>query len=85
MLKIDAGDFVQKSMQFLKYGAMLGFFVTSVLVINLNNKAFKYIFKDHAKNYFWFFLLLSIIPLLVFIYLFNLFFGKLNLTFAAGK
>lgn len=76
-------DITLKATQFLRYGAMLGFFVTSILVINLNNKAFRYVFKSHARSYFWFFMLLSIIPLLVFIFLFTTFFGKLNLSLAA--
>jgi hypothetical protein len=77
--------FAGRAMQFLRWGAMLGFFVTAVLVINLNNKAFRFVFREHARSYFWFFLILSIIPLLVFIYLFNAFFGKLNLSFAASQ
>jgi hypothetical protein len=84
-MKVDVLVFIEKSMQFLRYGAMLGFFVVSILIINLNNKAFRFVFREHAKTYFWFFLLLSIIPLLVFIYLFNAFFGKLNLSFAASQ
>ena len=74
---------VEKAAGFLKYGAMLGFLVTTILIINLNNKAFKFVFKDHAKRYFWFFMLLSLIPLLAFIYLFTAFFGKLNISRAA--
>jgi len=66
-----------EALQFLKFSAIAGFLATATLLINLNNKAFNYIFKEKAKSYFWFFLLISIIPLLAIIYVFNVFFGKL--------
>lgn len=84
-MKVDFLEVTNKAIQFLRYGAMLGFFVASILIINLNNKAFNFVFKEHAKRYFWFFMLLSVIPLLVFIFLFNAFFGRLNLSLAATQ
>ncbi len=72
--------FIHKALQIFKYGAIVGFFVTTILVINLNNKAYNHVFKQKSKSYFWFFLLLSIIPLLSFIYIFNMFFGRFTLA-----
>src|SRR3972149_5607418 len=84
VMQIDPQAFVNQTLSLFKYGAMLGFLVATVLLMNLNNKAFKYVFKDRAKSYFWFFLLLSVIPLLVFIYIFNLLFGRLSLAMGAN-
>jgi len=72
---------IQKFIQVFKYGAIVGFFVTTILIINLNNKAFNSVFQQRSKSYFWFFLLISIIPLLAFIYVFNILFGKITLAF----
>ncbi len=72
---------IHKVLQIFKYGAIVGFFVTTVLIINLNNRAYNHVFQTKAKSYFWFFLIISIIPLLSFIYIFNMFFGKFTLAF----
>jgi len=74
--------FIHKTLQVFKYGAVAGFLVTTTLIINLNNKAFNSVFKGKTKSYFWFFLLVSLIPLLVFIYIFSALFGKLSLAFS---
>lgn len=84
ILDLDLRLIAQKTMQIFKYGAMVGFLVTTVLVINLNNRAFNSIFKERAKSYFWFFLLISVIPLLAFIYIFNMFFGRFAQAFVGS-
>ena len=80
MEAIDIENFLNQVALIFKYGAMLGFLVATTLLINLNNKAYSRVFKTKSKSYFWFFLVLSIIPLLAFIYVFNFLFGKLTLA-----
>jgi spore maturation protein SpmB len=82
MVEVDPQLFMNKVLEVFKYGAMLGFLVATTLLINLNNKAFTSVFREHSKAYFWFFLVISVIPLLAFIYVFNFLFGRL--TFAFG-
>lgn len=77
-MKIDPQVFINQTLTFFRYGAIAGFIVCATLLINLNNKAFTYIFKDRAKQYFWFFMLLSVIPLLAIIFVFNALFGGLT-------
>jgi hypothetical protein len=84
LLDIDLPLIAQKTMQIFKYGALVGFLVTTVLIINLNNKAFNTVFKDRAKSYFWFFLIISVIPLLAFIYIFNLLFARFSTVFGVN-
>jgi hypothetical protein len=78
-LVLDKSTFVEQSMQMVRYSAIVGFIAATTLVINLHNKLYLKVFKNKAKSYFWFFLLLSIIPLLVFLYIFNALFQKLSL------
>jgi apolipoprotein N-acyltransferase len=65
-----------KASIFLEYSAIMGLIVTTVLIININNKAFNYVFKENSKRFFWLFMILSTIPLLIFIYLFTVLFGR---------
>lgn len=60
---------------FFRYSAILGFISVSVLIINLNHKLFDTVFRDSAKKFWWLFVLVSTVPLLVIIYVFNFFFG----------
>ena len=64
-------------LEFLRYSAIVGFISTATIVINLNNKAFKRILGENAARLWWLFVLLAVIPLFVFLYLFNLIFGQL--------
>lgn len=76
-MTLDKKEVVAQTIQVIKYSAIVGFIATTTLLINLNNKLFLNVFKEKAKSYFWFFLVISIIPLLAFLYIFNVFFGKL--------
>lgn len=64
-------------MQFLNYSAITGFIVVTVLLVNLNHKAFNYVLKDNAKKYWWLFVVFAVVPLALFIYAFTFIFGKL--------
>jgi ATP-dependent Zn protease len=81
-MTIDPTFFFQKAIEFLRYGAIIGFLVATTLLINLNNKAYNSVFKEKKKQYFWFFLVISLIPLLIFIAIFNFIFQRL--TMASG-
>lgn len=59
---------------FLEFTAFLGFLVTATLFINLNFKGFKTVFREKTLNYWWLFILLTVAPLLVIIYIFTLLF-----------
>ena len=74
--------FTRKAVEIFRFGAIIGLIVATTLFVNINNKAFNTVFRERAKSYFWFFLMLSVIPLLVFIYIFSFLFGKL--TYAMG-
>jgi len=62
-------------LEFMRYSAITGFIVTTTLIVNINHHVFGTIFRERAKSYWWLFVLSGIIPLLVFIYIFNFIFG----------
>ena len=64
---------------FLRFSAITGFLATTTLFINMHHEAFGRMFKQRASNYWWLFVLLSIVPFLLFLYIFNFVFGKLQL------
>lgn len=67
----------EELMQFIHYSAITGFIVVTVLIINLNHKAFDYVLKDNSKKFWWLFVILAVIPLSLFLYAFTFIFGKL--------
>ena len=67
--------FSPEFLAFVRYGAITGFICVSVLIINLNHKLFNTVFRDSAKRFWWLFVLISLVPFLVIIYIFNFFFG----------
>jgi len=69
--------FTDKIVQFIRFSAILGFIIFATFVINFNNKAFNYVLKEKAKKFWWLFILISIVPLLLFLYLFSIIFGKI--------
>ena len=60
--------------QFLRLSSFIGFMVTATFIINLNFKTFRSVFKEKTGHYWWLFLLITLIPLMVIIYLFSLLF-----------
>lgn len=60
---------------FLKTSAFAGFLVATTLVVGLNFKIFKFVFKDSILAYWWAFMLVSLIPLFLLLYVFTLLFG----------
>lgn len=60
---------------FFRYSAILGFICVATLVINLNHNLFNKVMSDNAKTFWWLFVIISVVPLLVIIYVFNFFFG----------
>jgi len=62
-------------LSFFRYAAILGFISVAVLIINLNHKLFDTVFRDSAKKFWWLFVLVSVVPFLVIIYVFDFFFG----------
>jgi hypothetical protein len=60
---------------FFRYSAIIGFVCTAVLLINLNKTLFDTVLRDSAKKFWWLFLVVSLVPLLVIIAVFDFFFG----------
>lgn len=54
--------------------AIAGFLTASVLLININHKAFKFVFKEKSKTYWWLFTVFTVVPMLVILQVFSLFF-----------
>ncbi len=59
---------------FLKTSVFAGFLVTTTLIVGLNFKIFKFVFKDSILKYWWAFMLVSLIPLFLLLYFFTLLF-----------
>ncbi len=64
-------------MLFLTISAITGFIITSVLIINLNRRAFNYVMQDNAKKFWWLFAILAVVLLSLFLYAFTFLFGRL--------
>ena len=60
---------------FFKMSVFVGFLVTTTLIVGLNFKIFKFVFKDSIQKYWWAFMLASLIPLFLLLYFFTLLFG----------
>jgi len=56
--------------------AIAGFLTASVLLININHKAFKFVLKEKSKTYWWLFTVFTVVPLLVILQIFTIFFGR---------
>lgn len=78
-MKEDFINLPRAWVSFFRYSAMAGFLAITALIINLNHKAFNKLFGEKAKTYRWVFLVTSIFPLLLFLYIFALLFGKADL------
>jgi hypothetical protein len=61
-------------LSFFRFAAITGFIVTATLIINLNFKVFRRVFKEKTYRFFWLFLILAIVPLLLIVYIFTLLF-----------
>jgi len=66
-------------MAFFRFSAVAGLLATTVLLINLNHKAFDRVLGPKSKSLWWLFVLFSVVPLLLFLYIFTFLFGKMNL------
>ena len=62
-------------LEFVRYSAIAGFIAATTLVVNINHKIFRKIFKENPGTYWWLFVVSSLIPLSVFFYIFSLVFG----------
>jgi hypothetical protein len=56
-----------KLSDFLTTAVFIGFLTTTTLVVGLNFKVFKFVFKDNIGKYWWLFLLSALIPLFLFL------------------
>jgi len=56
--------------------AIAGFVTSSVLLVNINHRAFKWVLKEKSKTYWWLFTVFTVVPLLVILQIFSLFFGR---------
>ena len=75
---VDLFDLVPPQiMTFVRYTAIAGFIAIVPLVINLDYKAFSLVFKEKTITYWWFFVVLTIVPLMVLLYAFSKIFGRL--------
>jgi len=73
---MDASQIPQQLIEFVKFAAIIGLIATTTVVINLSNTAFRNVFRERTKTYWWLFATLTVIPLLVFLYIFSLLFKK---------
>jgi hypothetical protein len=71
---ITAKQLDPRLVEFVRFSALVGFIVTATLVINLNHRAFKSVFKEKAKSYWGLFFLLALVPLLLVFYFFSIIF-----------
>ena len=53
-----------------------GFVTASVLLININHRTFKWVLKEKSITYWWLFTVLTIVPLLMILQVFSIFFGR---------
>ncbi|OGM09492.1 hypothetical protein A2159_01010 [Candidatus Woesebacteria bacterium RBG_13_34_9] len=68
-----------ETMAFLRFSAIAGLLTTTTLLVNLNKKTFNNIFQQRSKSLWWVFLFSSILPLLLFLYIFNFLFGEIDM------
>lgn len=59
-----------------RISSIAGFIAAVTLIINLNFVAFRKVFKKRTRTYWWLFLVFMLAPLFLFLYIFNLFFGR---------
>ena len=77
---ISAETFSQQIQSFFKFSAVVGFLATTTLLINLNHFTFQRVFGEgKSKSFWWLFVLFSVIPLLVILYIFNIVFNRISL------
>ncbi|MCS7091763.1 MAG: hypothetical protein NZM26_00205 [Patescibacteria group bacterium] len=69
---------------FFRIGAIAGFIAAVTILINLNHKGFRYLFRDKATKYWWVFVIACVIPFLVILYMFTIIFGKLSSSVQAS-
>lgn len=60
----------------IKFAAFIGLIVFTTIIVSLNFRVFRVIFKERATSFWWLFLILSIIPLLMLLSLFTLIFER---------
>lgn len=72
--EIYSNVILQHVLTVLKLAALIGFLVCTTLIINLNHRAFNSLLNKRASSLWWLFLLLSIIPFVLIIFVFNFFF-----------
>ncbi|OGM03590.1 hypothetical protein A2715_00330 [Candidatus Woesebacteria bacterium RIFCSPHIGHO2_01_FULL_39_32] len=66
-------------LSFLRFSAIAGLLATTTLLMNFNHKAFSNFFGYRSKSLWWLFLVFSVLPLLLFLFVFNFLFGRLDL------
>lgn len=52
---------------FLTTAVFVGFLTVTTLLVGLNFKLFRFVFKDNIKHYWWLFLITALIPLFLFL------------------
>lgn len=75
MVYVVARELSPEISQFLRFSSLTGFIVVTTLIINLNFKAFRFVFKEKTGHYWWLFLLLALVPLGLIMFIFTLLFG----------
>ena len=78
-IKLFAKLFSPEVQAFFRFSAIAGLLATTVLLINLNHKTFNRVLGERSKSLSWLFVLLSVVPLLLFLYIFSFLFGNTNL------
>ena len=73
---MDLKSIPKEVLEVVKYAAIGGLVATTTLIVNLSNVAFRTVFHERTKTYWWLFAMFTIIPLLLFLYVFSLIFGK---------
>jgi hypothetical protein len=71
----------RKFVEIIRYSAFAGFIVSATLLVLLDYKAFKRVFKERVNELKWVFVISTVVILLLMIYIFTIFFQRLGLQF----
>lgn len=68
---MDSTSILSRILLFVRFAAILGFLVVTVFLINLNHKALKNYLRLDTKSQILLFLISSVLPLALFLYVAN--------------
>lgn len=65
-------------LEIIKFASSAGFLICLTLIAGLNFKIFKSLLKDKFQKFWWVFVISSVFPLLVFLFIFTVLFERQN-------